>query len=255
MRNRTHWTLNLVTIAAMAVVPAGAALGQAEQLPAQEERQQEERQQGQQQESRQAEDQEQRDRQAEDQQQAEGQQQEAVTGISMEGTLRAVDTEQMTLLVAVDPASIMASEGESLANVPELNRGAEGEAEAGREPQQADQQRAGQEVDQQEADQQRADQQQAEAEQQGQAQQTAEAEADAPLLLFHYDDQTEVFGDIQRIEGLSEQPNAQVRIDYRAEGNRAIAERIEVLGNPQEAQPEGREAEDQDEEPGNLPDF
>jgi hypothetical protein len=220
-----YWILGLAAI--IAVAPAGVAFGQAEQ-PAEQERQQPEGQ---------AED----PQQAEDQQQ-EGQQQDAVTGISMEGTLRAVDTEAMTLLVAVDPESIMASEGESLENVPELSRNAavesspdfpaEGEAGAEREPEQAEQDDA----------------------QPQEQQQAAEADADRPLLLFHYDDQTEVVGDIQRIEGLSEQPNTRVHIDYRAEGNRAIAERIEVLSDVQDAPQEGREAEAQEEEPDTNPD-
>jgi len=59
-------------------------------------------------------------------------------------------------------------------------------------------------------------------------------------MLFHYDDQTEVTGQTEGVQGLTGQGGMWVRIEYRAEGERAVAERIE-LGE------RGAEAESPDE--------
>ena len=47
-------------------------------------------------------------------------------------------------------------------------------------------------------------------------------------MLFHYDDQTAVVGETEGVQGLTGQAGTWVQIEFRAEGERAIAERIEL---------------------------
>lgn len=48
-------------------------------------------------------------------------------------------------------------------------------------------------------------------------------------MLVRYDDQTEVVGQ-DDVQGLSGRAGRQLRIQYRAEGSNAFAERIEMIG-------------------------
>jgi hypothetical protein len=66
-------------------------------------------------------------------------------------------------------------------------------------------------------------------------------------MLFHYDDQTEVAGQAEGVQGLTGSGGTWLRIQYRAEGENAIAEKIEQIDHeesaaPSEAQPRGEEA-------------
>jgi hypothetical protein len=47
-------------------------------------------------------------------------------------------------------------------------------------------------------------------------------------VLFHYDDQTEVVGASSGVQGLTGQSGTWLKIEYRAEGEKAIAEKIEL---------------------------
>lgn len=47
--------------------------------------------------------------------------------------------------------------------------------------------------------------------------------------VFHYTGETEVTGAINNIQGLTGKADTPVRVEYRTEGTRAIAEKIEVL--------------------------
>ena len=65
-------------------------------------------------------------------------------------------------------------------------------------------------------------------------------------MLFHYDDQTEVAGQAEGVQGLTGSGGTWLRIQYRAEGENAIAEKIEQIDHeesaaPSEAQPPGEE--------------
>jgi len=57
-------------------------------------------------------------------------------------------------------------------------------------------------------------------------------------MLFHYDDQTKVVGQTAGVQGLTGQGDTLLRIQYRAEGENAIAEKIEMT----ERSPESDEA-------------
>jgi hypothetical protein len=70
-------------------------------------------------------------------------------------------------------------------------------------------------------------------------------------LLFHYDDQTEVVGQDGGVQGLSGAGETMLHIEYRAEGNRAIAERLEPAANAPDAAEEPAETAPAPEE---LPD-
>ena len=52
---------------------------------------------------------------------------------------------------------------------------------------------------------------------------------DATEMLFHYEAQTSVTGESEGVQGLAGDTGTRVRIQYRAEGTRAIAEAIEVV--------------------------
>lgn len=67
--------------------------------------------------------------------------------------------------------------------------------------------------------------------------------AEGDELLFHYDDATEVVGQ-DSVQGLSGEGETMLRIEYRAEGSRAVAERIEAVASG------GESAAPQDEAPG-----
>ena len=57
-------------------------------------------------------------------------------------------------------------------------------------------------------------------------------------MLVHFDDQTQVAGPVDSPQGLTGQSGTWLHIEYRAEGQRAIAERIEVLqGSPSQPEP------------------
>jgi hypothetical protein len=235
MKSRVY-SMSIAIALSLAVLPA-VALGQ-DQQPAQGERQN--------QPQNSPETQEEAERQRSPQQQATNQQQSGRSGISMEGTLQSVDSEQMTLLVAVDLDSIMASEGESLENVPGLGRGPQAESDQTADGEDRTQRS---ETGQQQAE---TGQGQAEAGQQAEVgqeqpgQQASNRDTGSPLLLFHYNDQTEVVGDIQNIAGLAGESGVRVHIQYRAEGNQAIAERIEVTNGPQETSPEDANADERE---------
>jgi len=62
---------------------------------------------------------------------------------------------------------------------------------------------------------------------------------DGKEMLFHYDDQTEVTGQTEGVQGLTGQSGLRLQIQYRAEGEKAIAEKIEVT----ESGPESGEAQ------------
>jgi len=55
---------------------------------------------------------------------------------------------------------------------------------------------------------------------------------DATEMLFYYDDQTEVGGQTEGVQGLTGEAGTWLRIQYRADGERAIAERIEIVTDP-----------------------
>jgi hypothetical protein len=56
-------------------------------------------------------------------------------------------------------------------------------------------------------------------------------------VLFYFDEQTQVQGKSGGVQGLAGQPGTMIRVHYRAEGERAIAERIEILGQNQAERP------------------
>jgi hypothetical protein len=61
-------------------------------------------------------------------------------------------------------------------------------------------------------------------------------------MLFHYSGDTEVVGESGGVQGLSGQGGTTLHVSYRAEGQNAIAERIELRGvgastAPADAQP------------------
>lgn len=64
--------------------------------------------------------------------------------------------------------------------------------------------------------------------------------ANGEELLFHYDDQTEVVGQDEGVQGLSGAGETMLEIEYRAEGDMAIAERLQPAAAP-EASPEDPE--------------
>lgn len=71
---------------------------------------------------------------------------------------------------------------------------------------------------------------------------------DGSELLFHYNEDTEVVGEPDGVQGLTGQSDTWVRIDFRAEGTQAIAERIE-LSSQEPAAGEAEEAPESDEQP------
>jgi hypothetical protein len=76
-------------------------------------------------------------------------------------------------------------------------------------------------------------------------------------MLFHYDDQTEVADQTEGVQGLAGQSGAWLKIQYRAEGDKAIAERIELSDRAFDA---GQDAGDfqtpeQTEEPSPEPEM
>ncbi|MDX1439630.1 MAG: hypothetical protein R3284_06990 [Rubricoccaceae bacterium] len=57
-------------------------------------------------------------------------------------------------------------------------------------------------------------------------------------MLFHYDSETEVVGHLDGVQGLAGRGGTWTRIEYRAEGEKAIAERISTAEESRESSPQ-----------------